>query len=133
RLVTDHGNMREALQWLQRQGDILRCLRMAAALAALWVVWGSLPEGYQWLDRLLRDPRATPGPERTNALATFSWVSRLLGKSAQSLEMAEECIAMGRDVDDPLAVTRCHVLAGAAAANIDQHDLAIQRHQGAID
>lgn len=132
-LVADQGNLRDALAWMLVRGDILRCLRMAAALATLWVVWGSLIEGYEWLDRLLQDPRATPGPERANGLATFSWVSRHLGKMVQSLEMAEACIAMGRAFDDHLAVTRCHVLAGAAAYNLDQHDIAIQRHKGAID
>jgi DNA-binding CsgD family transcriptional regulator/tetratricopeptide (TPR) repeat protein len=132
RLMADHANMRDALQWLYDSGDITTCLRMAGALAPLWTVCGNLDEGRAWLERLLADPRAVDDAVRANGLATFSWVSMEQNRVDHSFEMAEEVIALSQRVDIPVDAIRGHVLSGIAAADLGQHDLARQRLETSI-
>jgi predicted ATPase/DNA-binding CsgD family transcriptional regulator len=132
RLTADHANMRDALQWLYETGDITTCLRMAGALAPLWAVCGNLDEGRAWLERLLADPRTVDDAVRANGLATFSWISMEQNRIDHSFEMAEEVIALSQRVDIPVHAIQGHVLAGIAAADLGQHDLARQRLETSI-
>lgn len=132
RLVEDQSNMRAALDWLYANDEIPRCLRLAGALGSLWILRGLLDEGQMWLDRLLADPRADDLAIRANGLATLSWISNQQNRMQKAMDLAEEVIAISREVDIPLDAIRGHVLSGVAAMALHQYDMARQRHMESI-
>ncbi|HEU5390208.1 MAG TPA: tetratricopeptide repeat protein [Streptosporangiaceae bacterium] len=67
----DSGNVSQALAWCLAQADPESGLRICVAVAPRWIVWGTLTEGGEWLDRFLAmDGAALPARVHGAALVT---------------------------------------------------------------
>jgi predicted ATPase/tetratricopeptide (TPR) repeat protein len=67
----DSGNVSQALTWCLAQADPESGLRICVAVAPRWIVWGTVTEGGEWLDRFLAmDIAALPARVHGAALVT---------------------------------------------------------------
>jgi len=67
----DSGNVSQALAWCLAQADPEAGLRICVAVAPRWIVWGTVTEGGEWLDRFLAmDTSALPARVHGAALVT---------------------------------------------------------------
>ena len=82
------------------------CLRMSAALRPYWEWQGHLTEGRYWLEAALEVPLdggvgETALAARAKALSEASRLMCLQNDQARAVELAEESIALWRQLDDP--------------------------------
>jgi DNA-binding CsgD family transcriptional regulator/tetratricopeptide (TPR) repeat protein len=81
------------------EGDSAVGQRLAGALFYFWYGCGELREGLHWLERVIAgDP--TPSRHRMRALAAHGRVLNLLGRPAEAIHPAMECLRYLRDNDD---------------------------------
>lgn len=101
RLEEEHGNLRAALDWSERDGDVHVGLRIGAAIWRFWQQRGHLTEGRARLERLLAMPAAdVRGPERVRALAALGGVSYWQNDPSVTRAAYEEAVAIARELGD---------------------------------
>jgi predicted ATPase/class 3 adenylate cyclase/DNA-binding CsgD family transcriptional regulator len=102
-------NLRAAFGWSRENSDVELALTLASSLQPLWVTRGRLREGLAWFDATLADldahHPAVTAAVRARALADKAVLDTYLG-AADSLEQAEQAVAIARDVDDPALLAR---------------------------
>ncbi len=122
RLRTEQDNFRAALQWSlaqARSGASLKMnatsaeiraidvsLRLAAALCPFWEWQGYMIEGRNWLKEALELPLQdhvgrTTLAARAKALSGLAHLYSLQNEQSSSVAVAEESIALWRQLDDP--------------------------------
>jgi DNA-binding CsgD family transcriptional regulator len=112
-------NLRAAFSWSRESSDVELALALASSLWPLWQARGRLREGLAWFDTALTDDIAEhPGVAvavRARALADSAMLGLQAG-AAESLDRAQQALAIARDVDDPAllarALTGCGLVAG---------------------
>jgi predicted ATPase/tetratricopeptide (TPR) repeat protein len=97
----DSGNVSQALAWCLAQADPESGLRICVAVGPRWVVWGTIAEGGEWLDRFLAlDTSALPARVHGAALVTRAQLT-VSGDPAATADLAgrglELCQAAGDD------------------------------------
>ncbi len=112
-------NLRAAFGWSRENSDIELALALASSLQPLWHARGRLREGLAWFDAVLADDNAQH-PEvaaavRARALADRAMLAMLMG-GADSLDQAEQALAIAREVDDPALLARALTACGFIAA-----------------
>jgi predicted ATPase/transcriptional regulator with XRE-family HTH domain len=80
RLAGEHANVRAALTWLERSGDLSAFLKLAANLGYFWYLTGHIPEGLDWLDRALAAATDETTTEYVDALMRAGHLAQTLGK-----------------------------------------------------
>ncbi|MGH2532324.1 MAG: tetratricopeptide repeat protein [Thermomicrobiales bacterium] len=117
RLEADHDNLRAALAWFERAGEVALGLRLANALSQFWTIHGHLSEGLDWVERAIDRTRgdATLAGLRANALIDAAWLAFHRGAYARSDTFAREGLAVARELDDaPLMSKAWNGLAAVA-------------------
>ena len=113
-------NLRAAFGWSRENSDIELALALASSLQPLWQTRGRIREGLAWFDAALADLDAHSTPEvaaavRARALADRAVLAIWMG-AADSLDQAQQALAIAREVDDPAllarALTACGFIAG---------------------
>lgn len=89
RLLRARDNLRAGLAILDERGDIHAALRLASALAPLWIALGNEREGHRWLTILLA--RTDDGADAARVRAVV-----LAARLANSLGDLEEAAALAR-------------------------------------
>ncbi len=112
-------NLRAAFGWSRENSDIELALALASSLQPLWLARGRIREGRAWFDAALADLDAQH-PEvaaavRARALADKAVLDTCLG-AADSLDQAEQAVAIARDVDDPALLARTLTACGFIAS-----------------
>jgi predicted ATPase/DNA-binding CsgD family transcriptional regulator len=111
-------NLRAAFGWSRENSDTELALALASSLQPLWLGRGRIREGLAWFDAALTGLDAQH-PEvaaavRARALSDKAALATFLG--ADSLDQAEQALAIARDVDDPALLARtltaCGFIAG---------------------
>ncbi|MGB9225132.1 MAG: NB-ARC domain-containing protein, partial [Mycobacterium sp.] len=106
---TEIDNLRAAFGWSRENSGIEQALTLASSLQPLWLARGRIREGLAWFDATLADLDAHhPGVTaavRARALADKAVLDTYLG-AANSLDQAEQAVAIARDVDDPALLAR---------------------------
>ncbi len=117
---TEIDNLRAAFGWSRENSDVELALTLASSLQPLWQTRGRLREGRTWFDTALADADAQPAgvmpAVRTRALADNAVLAVLMG-AADSLDQAQQALAMAREVDDPALLVRALTACGYAAVN----------------
>ena len=111
-------NLRAAFGWSRENSDTELALALASSLQPLWLRRGRIREGLAWFDAALADLDAQhPGVAaavRARALADKAVLDAVLG--ADTLEQAQQALAIARELDDPAllarALTACGFIAG---------------------
>lgn len=102
-------NLRAAFAWCQESDELEHASTLASSLLPLWLGHGRIAEGVAWFDAVLRDS-ATRGielacPIRARALADHALLNAW-GLALNSLDEAQEAVAIARDLDDPALLAR---------------------------
>ena len=101
-------NLRAAFGWSRENSDIELALALASSLQPLWLARGRIREGLAWFDTALADLDAhhaeVAAAVRARALADKAVLA--LGGAADSLDQAEQALAIAREVDDPALLAR---------------------------
>ena len=116
-------NLRAAFVWSLETGDVGRSLELATSLQPLWFTRGRIREGLAWFDAALtgEDERhfEVPDAVRAGALADKAvldaWVAARF-----SMDLAQQALAIAREVDDPALLTRALTACGAVAGYYDR-------------
>ena len=120
RIASEHDNLRAALGWSAESSPI-EGLRLAGALNVFWRIRGHLGEGREWLGRLL-DAVPIDGPtrERARGLNGAALLTISQGDYAGAKRLLRESLALFREIDDPIGVTRA--LTNLAFLSLEQGD-----------
>ena len=116
---TEIDNLRAAFARSRENSDIELALTLASSLQPLWQARGRLREGLGWFDAALADldanlPGVTPAV-RARALADRATHAIRMG-FADSLDQAQQALAIARDVGDPALLARALTPCGYIAA-----------------
>ena len=121
---TEIDNLRAAFGWSRENSDIELALALASSLQPLWQARGRVREGLAWFDAALADLDAqhaeVAAAVRARALADRAVLAIWVG-AADSLDQAQQALAIAREVDDPAllarALTACGFIAGRPSAS----------------
>jgi predicted ATPase/class 3 adenylate cyclase/DNA-binding CsgD family transcriptional regulator len=112
-------NLRAAFGWSRENSDIELALTLASSLQPLWEARGRLLEGLVWFDAALADlgaHHAGVAPAvRARALAARALLAIRVG-APESLDQAQQALAIAREVDDPALLARALTACGYTAA-----------------
>jgi predicted ATPase/class 3 adenylate cyclase/DNA-binding NarL/FixJ family response regulator len=116
---TEIDNLRAALTWSRENSDIEAALALASSLQPLWLTRGRIREGCAWFDNVLTDDDShnldVAAAARARALADKALLDAWLG-STDSMDKAEQALALARNLDDPpllaRVLTACGFIAG---------------------
>jgi non-specific serine/threonine protein kinase len=121
RLEQEHPNLRAALGWCARSGEVELELRLAAALVRFWAIRGHLREGRAWLgDALGRGGQ--PPALRAKALAGAAQLALRQGDYERLAAFAGEALALCESLGDRSGMARALDRLATAAANQGDHD-----------
>jgi predicted ATPase/class 3 adenylate cyclase/DNA-binding CsgD family transcriptional regulator len=118
-------NLRAAYSWSCENSDAELALALASSLQPLWLARGRLREGLTWFDTALADldahhPEVAPAV-RARALADRAGLAIWVG-AADSLDQAQQALAIAREVDDPAllvrALTACGLITAVVSAEL---------------
>ena len=116
-------NLRAAFAWSRENSDVELALTLASSLQPLWQTRGRLREGLAWFDAALADldaqhPGVAPAV-RARALADRAVLAIWMG-AADSLDQAQQALAIARGIEDPAllarALTACGYIASVVSA-----------------
>ncbi|MDT7766123.1 MAG: hypothetical protein QOC63_5543, partial [Mycobacterium sp.] len=115
----DIDNLRAAFGWSLENSDVGLALTLASSLQPLWYARGRLREGLTWFDTALADDNAQH-PEvgaavRARALADRAMLATW-ASAADSLDQAQQALAIARELDDPDLLARALTACGYIAA-----------------
>ncbi len=112
-------NLRAAFGWSRENSDIELALALASSLQPLWQARGRIPEGLAWFDAVLthevaRDAEVAAAV-RARALADTAVLYLFFG-AADSVDRAQQALALARYIDDPAVLARALTACGLTAA-----------------
>jgi predicted ATPase/class 3 adenylate cyclase/DNA-binding CsgD family transcriptional regulator len=111
-------NLRAAFGWSRENSDIELALALASSLQPLWLGRGRIREGRTWFDAALADldaqhPGVAPAA-RARALADRALLA-IRVDAADSLDQAQQALAIARELDDPALLARTLTVCGFIA------------------
>ena len=116
---TEIDNLRAAFGWSRENSDIALALQLASSLQPLWVGRGRVWEGLAWFDAVLTDENAQQlqgaRAVRARALADRAMLAASVA-AHDSMDQAEEALAIARELDDPALLVRALTACGSSAA-----------------
>ena len=111
-------NLRAAFGWSRENSDVELALALASSLQPLWFARGRIREGLAWFDAALADLDAQhPGVAaavRARALADRALLAMRVD-AADSLDQAQQALAIARELDDPALLARTLTACGFIA------------------
>ncbi|MHB8577108.1 MAG: tetratricopeptide repeat protein [Dehalococcoidia bacterium] len=117
-LERDHAELLGALQWLNTQGEVERCLRLAGAMWRFWWLRGYWSEGRAWLDRGRRTGSNVSARTRATALLGAGILAKEQSDYAAARTALQDALGVYRDLGDEPGVAEC--LAGLGRVAEDQ-------------
>jgi non-specific serine/threonine protein kinase len=97
----ERDNLRAALAWLLRVGDVERYLLMATRLFPLWIPLGNISEGRRLLEQGLAQDKEIPVDLRALALGHAGTLASNQGDADRAMRLLEEALALARTVTVP--------------------------------
>jgi len=109
------------------------CLRLVAALRPYWEWQGYLTEGRHWLGEVLKlpvehDERKSILAARAKAMSEASRLECLQNEQTRATELAEESIALWRQLGDPKGLAMALLHRGWAAHAMGDYELAKDKY-----
>lgn len=134
-LEQEHDNLRAALDWLLEREEAEKALRLASALRRLWVRYGYVNEGRQWLERALGGGKAAAAV-RAKALLVAGELTYMQGAYDRTEALCRESIVLFQAAGDCYGKARNLTLLGCmersrgdykAAYPLQEESLALYR------
>jgi predicted ATPase/class 3 adenylate cyclase/DNA-binding CsgD family transcriptional regulator len=113
-------NLRAAFAWSRENSDTELALALASSLQPLWLTRGRIREGRAWFDTILTDdPRhlQVAAAVRSRALADTAALGMWVG-AADSMDQAQQALAIARDVDDAALLARALTACGLITTGV---------------
>jgi predicted ATPase/class 3 adenylate cyclase/DNA-binding CsgD family transcriptional regulator len=119
---TEIDNLRAAFGWSLENFDVDLALALASSLQPLWQARGRIREGRTWFDTALADldaqhPEVAPAV-LARALADSATLGLWAG-AAESLDQAQQALAIAREAEDPALLARALTARGYIASYFD--------------
>jgi predicted ATPase/class 3 adenylate cyclase len=128
-LEREHDNLRAALGWAQRQGEVALGLRLAGALVRFWRLRGHRREGREWLDAMLaldatgeatgRVSEAVPSAVQAKALFAAGELAAYQDDFSRAEPLLAASLHLAREAGDEVLTTRVLNRLGFAAQHQD--------------
>lgn len=99
RLEAEHEHLLAALRWFLDHADAEKALRLGAALYSFWHTRGYLPEGREWLQKVLAAPGGSASV-RARALYRAGMLAFRGGDETAARASFEESLKIARQVGD---------------------------------
>ena len=125
RFEVEHANFRAALRWALSHHEHEAALRAAAALFRFWERRGHLQEGSAWLELALASAGEAPSRDRGRALNALAFLYWQVGDIERAQPIAEQALAVNREVGNTLSVAWALGNLGAIAYFRDEPEVAI--------
>jgi len=129
RLEREHNNLRAALGWARKRGEVALGLRLAGALGRFWYMRGHLHEGGTWLEGLLAsdepDDRATATPGRMKSLSAAGNLALERRDYSRARALWGESLALCRNLGDQRGIVSALRQLGRVAADQGDYGRAI--------
>ncbi|MCD6033273.1 MAG: transcriptional regulator, LuxR family [Thermomicrobiales bacterium] len=132
RIEAELPNLRATLTWLEARGDAPSALRLAGAMRGFWHMRGHPGEGRVWLDRALAMRPVVPSVERANALDAAGVLAWQQGDLGEATDLAETCLALGRELDDQSVIAGALRTLGLVAVQQDRFEDGRVCHEEAL-
>jgi DNA-binding CsgD family transcriptional regulator/tetratricopeptide (TPR) repeat protein len=133
RLETEHDNLRAAYEWTTAEaGGREAGLRLAASLIWFWTPRGHWREAQQWLEEGLTSSKDVAPSTRAKALAGAAHFAVWLGKDERAIALAEEGLALCRDMGDRENGALCLMWLGSVAMQQGDYERAKRFHQESL-
>jgi len=132
-LRRDLDNLRAALTWFLRQGEIERGLRLAAALRMFWYHWGYWTEGQHWLEEGLARADGTAPEIRATALHALGMLVEQHSQIERATRLLDESLALFRELGDSLGSLRVLNTLGGVASRQGHYQESAAYYQQALD
>ena len=116
---TEIDNLRAAFEWSRESSDTELALALASSLQPLWQARGRVREGWAWFDAVLTREVAqdaeVAAAVRSRALADTAVLCLFFG-APDSVDRAQQALALARDINDPAVLARALTACGITAA-----------------
>ena len=120
RLTAEMDNIRGALKWCVESGEIEKGMRIAWALMWFYMVKGHYQEGFEWLERLLKNGATDDPLARVKGLNTAGCFAWFLGKRKSGYSFGKESLTLSRIADDSSQIAWSIFVLGLNADNVAQ-------------
>ncbi|MDF3042831.1 MAG: adenylate/guanylate cyclase protein, partial [Thermomicrobiales bacterium] len=100
RVVAEQDNVRLALTWFDRRGEIEAVLKLSTLLSGLWFAQGLYQEGVQWVETALARSRDVVSAARIRALVVAGGLARFQGDYDRAEILLTEGQTLAREIDD---------------------------------
>jgi predicted ATPase/class 3 adenylate cyclase len=118
RLEAEHDNLRAALDGARADGDLDAALELAGGLWWFWEVRGYWTEGRQWLTDALTRGGGASAALRVKALNAAASLALKQGDYKPALAMAQESLALSKELGDKRGTASCLVVLGIQACQL---------------
>jgi predicted ATPase/class 3 adenylate cyclase len=105
-LETEHDNLRGALYWSLKSGEVETALRLSTSVWHFWWVRGHLSEGRKWLEATLElaATKSDRSPEHAKALYALAVFSRNFRDAPSVIRYSKESAALAREINDKVSL-----------------------------
>jgi non-specific serine/threonine protein kinase len=132
RLADETANLRAALTWSAAR-DIALHFRLVTALRLFWVARGDVTEGRSWLEGVLAQASSQRPALRAQFLKGAMELARVHGDHRRATELAEQRLALARELGDASALASAIHDLGLLAADEGDHGRASALYEQAIE
>jgi predicted ATPase/DNA-binding CsgD family transcriptional regulator len=115
RLTREHGNLRAALDWFDRVGDLAQLARLAWALFWFWWFQGHLAEAAAWYERIIATGGDLSPTPRGSALIGASQLAWTLGDFNRAEALALEARTLADASVHPLHAGLANLMLNSVA------------------
>ncbi|HET8524015.1 MAG TPA: AAA family ATPase, partial [Thermomicrobiales bacterium] len=134
RLAQERANIREALDWLERQNDAETTLRLLTAFVPLWTALGHEREGYHRLTRALDQHKdGIPVDLEVHVLALAARLANSLGNLEAASALAHAGLALVTESEDDGGAANLHCVLGNIARGLNDDHAARAHYDRALD
>ena len=126
RLEREHDNLRAALTWAYEAGQVELALRLTAAMQPFLYKHGHIMEGRRWLERARMAPDPQPAELRARILQGAGVFAATHDDLSWAQEVAEEGLALYRQLGDRHGIAILLRDLGIAAARTGDYEVALR-------
>jgi non-specific serine/threonine protein kinase len=133
RLDREHPNLRQAVRFVELDGDAALGYRFLAALWRFWDAQGYLDEGIALADRILQIRTRDETVARAAALGAAAMVNFRQGNFARAVKLAEGGRDLARRLDASTEAAQAVTALGNVAFTRGQHPKAVEWFEQAVE
>lgn len=114
RLETEHDNLRAALNWSLKKGEVETALRLSTSVWHFWWVRGHLSEGRKWLEATLElaAKKSNKSPEHAKALYALAVFCRNFADAPCVIRYSKESAALALEINDQVSLGWAMIIQG---------------------